>query len=205
MRVAAMLVAGLACVAAPAVAAGVSGTVVDASGAPVPDALVVATAAGQERRATTDTDGTFEIADLPDGPVDLRASAGGFADAVLRVSPGGSARLVLHPAPLVDAILLDSDNPALPVKELGGTGRTHDWTVSRRIRQRVPVPVILAGGLRADNVAEAIAAVRPAGVDLCSGVRTGGALDDAKLAAFFAAVRGAGAAGYSDGREAGRP
>lgn len=105
-------------------------------------------------------------------------------------------------APLVDAILLDSGNPALPVKELGGTGRTHDWTVSRRIRESVSVPVILAGGLRAENVAEAIAAVRPAGVDLCSGVRTDGALDDAKLAGFFAAVRGAGAA---DGRAAGRP
>lgn len=96
-------------------------------------------------------------------------------------------------APLVDAVLLDSGNPSLPVKVLGGTGRTHDWTVSRRIREAVRVPVILAGGLHAGNVAEAIAAVRPAGVDLCSGVRTDGALDDAKLAAFFAAVRAAGA------------
>jgi phosphoribosylanthranilate isomerase len=51
--------------------------------------------------------------------------------------------------------------------------------------------VLLAGGLRADNVAEAVRTVRPAGVDLCSGVRTGGRLDDAKLAAFVSALRGA--------------
>ncbi|HMB69067.1 MAG TPA: phosphoribosylanthranilate isomerase, partial [bacterium] len=94
-------------------------------------------------------------------------------------------------APLVDAVLLDSGNPSLPVKELGGTGRTHDWSVSRRIVETVEIPVILAGGLNADNVGEAIETVQPFGVDLCSGVRTGGALDDGKLLEFFAAVRGA--------------
>jgi phosphoribosylanthranilate isomerase len=52
-------------------------------------------------------------------------------------------------APRVDALLLDSGNPALAVKELGGTGRRHDWALSRRIREAVPVPVFLAGGLRA--------------------------------------------------------
>jgi len=89
---------------------------------------------------------------------------------------------------LVDALLLDSGNPALAVKELGGTGRTHDWSLSRRIRDTVALPVFLAGGLRADNVAQAVAAVRPFGLDLCSGVRTGGRLDPAKLAAFFQAL-----------------
>ncbi len=87
-----------------------------------------------------------------------------------------------------DAILLDSGRPGLEVKELGGTGRVHDWSVSRRIREAVGVPLFLAGGLRPDNVAEAVSVVRPYGVDVCTGVRTGGRLDDAKLAPFMAAV-----------------
>jgi phosphoribosylanthranilate isomerase len=88
----------------------------------------------------------------------------------------------------VDALLLDSGNPALAVKELGGTGRTHNWELSRRIVERVARPVFLAGGLRAENVAAAIRAVRPFGIDVCSGVRTDGKLDPARLAAFMAAV-----------------
>lgn len=91
-------------------------------------------------------------------------------------------------SPLVDALLLDSGNQALAVKELGGTGRTHDWSVSRQIRDRVAVPVFLAGGLNETNVGAAIAAVRPFGVDLCSGVRTENRLDEEKLLRFFAAV-----------------
>lgn len=89
----------------------------------------------------------------------------------------------------VDAVLLDSGNPALAVKELGGTGRVHDWSLSRRIRESIGVPLFLAGGLRADNVGEAVRAVQPFGLDLCSGVRTDGRLDEAKLAAFMKAVR----------------
>ncbi len=96
-------------------------------------------------------------------------------------------------AAFVDALLLDSGNQALPVKELGGTGRTHDWSVSRRIREAVPVPVFLAGGLNEANVGAAIDAVQPFGVDLCSGVRTNGRLDAGKLRRFFAAVAAAGA------------
>ncbi len=90
--------------------------------------------------------------------------------------------------PLVDAILLDSGNPKLAVKVLGGTGRTHDWSVSAQLVAAVEVPVFLAGGLRAENVAAAIQQVRPYGVDVCSGVRTGGRLDSEKLHAFIAAV-----------------
>ena len=88
----------------------------------------------------------------------------------------------------VDAILLDSGRPSLAVKELGGTGRVHDWSISRRIREAVKVPIFLAGGLNASNVRQAIEQVRPFGVDLCSGVRTDGKLDEAKLAAFCRAV-----------------
>ena len=95
-------------------------------------------------------------------------------------------------APDSDAILLDSGNPALEVKELGGTGRTHDWATSRRIREAVDVPLWLAGGLTAANVARAIREVGPFGVDVCSGVRTGGRLDEEKLAAFVEAVKNSG-------------
>jgi phosphoribosylanthranilate isomerase len=91
-------------------------------------------------------------------------------------------------APAVDAILLDSGNQKAAVKELGGTGRRHDWSISRRIRDSVGVPVYLAGGLRADNVAEAIATVDPFALDVCSGVRTDGHLDAQRLRAFIAAV-----------------
>jgi len=96
-------------------------------------------------------------------------------------------------APHVDALLLDSGNPNADVKELGGTGRTHDWSVSQRIRRRVDVPVFLAGGLCAENVGAALEQVQPFGVDLCSGVRTDGQLDDAKLRRFMHAVRRAAA------------
>jgi phosphoribosylanthranilate isomerase len=95
-------------------------------------------------------------------------------------------------APHVDAILLDSGNPGLATKELGGTGRTHDWEVSRAIRDAVPCPIYLAGGLHADNVGAAIRAVRPFGVDVCSGVRRDGALDPARLSSFMAGVAAAG-------------
>lgn len=94
-----------------------------------------------------------------------------------------------HVASHVDAMLLDSGRPNAAVKELGGTGRTHDWTLSARLVAQSPVPVYLAGGIRSDNVREAIKTVRPFGIDLCSGVRTNGSLDAAKLHALVAAIR----------------
>lgn len=102
-------------------------------------------------------------------------------------------------APHVDALLLDSGNPALAVKELGGTGRTHNWELSRQIVTSVDRPVFLAGGLRAENVAAAIRAVQPFGIDVCSGVRTDGALDPTRLAAFMTAVHHATNAGIERG------
>lgn len=93
--------------------------------------------------------------------------------------------------PHVDAILLDSGNQKLSTKELGGTGRTHDWTLSRKIRDSIDIPVFLAGGLTPENVAQAICEVDPFGLDICSGVRTNGKLDETKLRRFFAAVRSA--------------
>lgn len=111
---------------------------------------------------------------------------------VIHVTGEASVDEAVAAAPYVDALLLDSGNPALAVKELGGTGRTHDWALSRRIRDAVfPLPLWLAGGLRVHNVGEAIAAVRPHGLDLCTGVRSDGRLDAAKLDAFMQAVRAA--------------
>jgi len=91
-------------------------------------------------------------------------------------------------AELVDAILLDSGNPTLAVKELGGTGRRHDWKLSRKIVETCGKPVFLAGGLNPENVREAIEVVQPFGLDICSGVRTDGNLDMFKLERFFAAA-----------------
>ena len=91
-------------------------------------------------------------------------------------------------APHVDAILLDSGNQSLEIKELGGTGRTHDWTLSRKIREAIEAPLFLAGGLNPSNVAAAIREVQPFGIDVCSGLRTNGALDPRKLSEFFTRI-----------------
>ena len=111
---------------------------------------------------------------------------------VIHVQGDSSITEAVGTAPYVDALLLDSGNPHAAIKELGGTGRTHDWDTSRRIRDAVwPLPLYLAGGLRADNVAQAIATVRPHGLDLCSSVRQQGALHGQRLTDFFAAVHAA--------------
>jgi phosphoribosylanthranilate isomerase len=85
---------------------------------------------------------------------------------------------------MVDAILLDSGNPKLKIKELGGTGRVHDWKLSKQIREKSKCPVFLAGGLSPENVRQAIEEVQPFAVDVCSGVRTDGNLDRKKLELF---------------------
>ncbi len=109
---------------------------------------------------------------------------------VIHVTGRESVDEAARVAPFVDAILLDSGNQKLAVKELGGTGRTHDWILSRRIRESIDVPMFLAGGLTPRNVGQAIAEVAPFGIDVCSGVRTEGKLDASKLKQFFAVVRG---------------
>src|SRR4051812_12436833 len=119
----------------------------------------------------------------------LRAELPGIALVqVIHVRGPESVDEAREVAPRVNAILLDSGNPSAAVKELGGTGRVHDWELSRRIREAVDVPVYLAGGLRPDNVAEAVARVGPFGLDVCSGVRTDGRLDSAKLTALVTAT-----------------
>jgi phosphoribosylanthranilate isomerase len=111
---------------------------------------------------------------------------------VVHVGDEGALDEALRVAPHVDGLLLDSGTTVSPTKQLGGTGRTHDWAVSRQIRDQVRVPVFLAGGLTSENVADAVRQVRPFGVDVCTGVRTDGRLDRAKLRAFVQAVQGTG-------------
>jgi phosphoribosylanthranilate isomerase len=125
-------------------------------------------------------------------PGDLKSALPGVSIVqVIHVTGPESVDEAVEIAPSVDAILLDSGNPSLAVKELGGTGRSHDWSLSLQIRERVNIPTFLAGGLNADNVAQAMKAVAPFGLDLCSGVRDDGRLDREKLTRFFEAVNAA--------------
>jgi phosphoribosylanthranilate isomerase len=109
---------------------------------------------------------------------------------VIHVTGPESIDEAMSVSPYVDALLLDSGNPKLAVKELGGTGRLHDWSVSRAIVELCEKPVFLAGGLNPGNVREAIEKVRPYGVDICSGLRIGGKLDEELLRRFILEVRG---------------
>jgi phosphoribosylanthranilate isomerase len=110
---------------------------------------------------------------------------------VIHVTGPESVDEALAAAPHVDALLLDSGNQKLAIKELGGTGRVHDWSLSREIRDKAGVAIYLAGGLNSTNAAEAVRNVEPFGLDVCSGVRTDGRLDPVKLDAFTRAARGA--------------
>ncbi len=148
-----------------------------------PDRIVA-----QQRRCGTNT---LQLCDhlTPEVHRELRAALPGIGLVqVVQVEGEASIDYAVSVAPYVDALLLDSGSLSGPVKQMGGTGRTHDWNLSRQIRERVPVPVFLAGGLTDENVARAIAAVRPFGVDLCSSVRTEGRLDEDKLSRFFRAA-----------------
>ncbi len=139
----------------------------------------------QQRRCRTNT---LQLCDYVELSVyaRLRAALPGIALVqVIHVTGEESVGHARKVAEHVDAILLDSGNPALTVKELGGTGRVHDWSLSRRIRDAVDKPLFLAGGLRSTNVREAIAAMQPFGLDLCSGVRTNDILDESKFVNFL--------------------
>lgn len=104
---------------------------------------------------------------------------------VIHVNDESSIEEAITVSEHVDAVLLDSGNQKLDVKILGGTGKTHDWSLSKKIVESVSKPVFLAGGLNDQNVKGAIDAVHPYGLDLCSGVRTEGSLDENKLKNFF--------------------
>jgi phosphoribosylanthranilate isomerase len=141
---------------------------------------------GQQRRCRV---GAVQICDEleRDGHRHLRQALPGVAlIQVVHVQGPEAVEEARRVAPEVDALLLDSGRPGLAVKELGGTGRTHDWNLSREIVERVPVPVFLAGGLTPDNVHEAVERVRPYGLDVCSGLRGASGLDPERLSAFMA-------------------
>jgi phosphoribosylanthranilate isomerase len=103
---------------------------------------------------------------------------------VIHVMDSDSVDLAIKLSESVDALLLDSGNPNLKIKELGGTGRVHNWALSRQIREKSKCPVILAGGLKPENVRQAIEEVQPFAIDVCSGVRTNSLLDKEKLGSF---------------------
>ena len=141
---------------------------------------------------------TIQIVDaISEGTHDeLRAALPGIKIVqVIHVINEASVEEAVRISVSVDAILLDSGNPNLRIKELGGTGRVHNWKLSRKIREQVSCPVFLAGGLKPENVREAIETVEPYAVDVCSGVRTDGLLDEEKLARFIYEVRIAGRTG----------
>jgi phosphoribosylanthranilate isomerase len=150
-----------------------------------PDAIIA-----QQRRLGASVLQLVDVMD-PDSYDRLRTTLPGIGIVqVIHVMGPQSVDEARRIASQVDALLLDSGNPSATVKELGGTGRVHNWEISRAIREEVAVPVYLAGGLHAANVAEAVRTVEPFGVDVCSGVRTDGALDEEKLAAFMEEVAG---------------
>lgn len=109
---------------------------------------------------------------------------------VIHVIDESSIHEAIQVSDHVDAILLDSGNPNLSTKILGGTGKTHNWDLSCKIVKSISKPVFLAGGIHAGNVKKAIEYVQPYGIDLCSGVRTNGKLDEEKLKDFFKEING---------------
>ncbi|NEP39636.1 MAG: phosphoribosylanthranilate isomerase [Okeania sp. SIO2G4] len=120
---------------------------------------------------------------------DLRDAMPGIALVqVIHVTGEESVKEAVEVSPLVDAILLDSGNKYLPIKQLGGTGKVHNWDISKKIRELVDVPVYLAGGLNSENVTAAIKQVSPFGLDICTGVRTNNKLDEMKLSKFFSQI-----------------
>ena len=143
----------------------------------------------QQRRCGTNTLQLVDEVD-PGAHALLRQELPGISIVqVIHVVDASSIEEAGVAARTADAVLLDSGRPKATIKELGGTGRVHDWEISRAIVEAVTVPVYLAGGLNAENVRTAIDAVRPFGVDICSGVRTNGKLDAAKLANFIKEAR----------------
>ncbi len=97
-------------------------------------------------------------------------------------------RVIDEMGDFVDTFILDTFDPATGAS--GATGKTHDWQLSRRIVEYSPHPVILAGGLTPENVGDAIRQVRPAGVDVHTGVENAdGHKDRGRVQAFVARAR----------------
>lgn len=108
---------------------------------------------------------------------------------VIHVEGEGALEKIKAYEPHVDAFLLDSGKPGGAVETLGGTGDVHDWSISARFVAATDRPVMLAGGLNAANVQDAVSRVQPHGVDLCSSLRQEDALDPKLLQDFVQALR----------------
>lgn len=108
---------------------------------------------------------------------------------VIHVTDFHSIEVAIHYSALADRLLLDSGNPGLQTKVLGGTGKTHNWSFSREIIDAAKIPVFLAGGLSPNNVREAVDLVNPFGVDVCSGLRVNEKLQIRALQEFVKIVR----------------
>jgi phosphoribosylanthranilate isomerase len=139
----------------------------------------------QQKRCKTNT---IQLCDrLEDGShKELKKQLPGISIVqVIHVRDDATIEEAIKISEFVDALLLDSGNQDLKIKELGGTGRTHDWDISRKIVEKIRKPIFLAGGLNSDNVRLAVERVKPFGIDVCSGVRTNGQLDRYKLEQFI--------------------
>jgi len=112
---------------------------------------------------------------------------------VVHVQDSTSIDAALSFSNVADALLLDTKVKVRGGEALGGTGVTHDWSISRRIVEASPLPIFLAGGLTPENVAEAIRAVSPFGVDVCSSSRPNRTLEPDRLSDFVARASGAAA------------
>lgn len=118
--------------------------------------------------------------------VEIRRSAPDLSIAqTIHVVDEGAIEKARELAGVADALVLGSTNPEPPFRWDSPHGRTHDWQISRRIAESAMIPVILSGGLTHLNVADAVRAVRPYGVEVCSGVRRDGALDTSMLVQFL--------------------
>ncbi len=97
-------------------------------------------------------------------------------------APAGMAAPQEYVAAGVGALLIDAVDTSAGFERMGGTGQTVDWGAARAVVDDVSVPVFLAGGVNAENVEQALLAVRPDGIDLCSGVEaTKGRKDPEKV------------------------
>jgi phosphoribosylanthranilate isomerase len=115
----------------------------------------------------------------------VRHAGGFYIKARAIADEASAAAAAVDPAP---CLLLDAHAPGV----FGGTGQVIDWSLAARVTRSAAVPVVLSGGLKPDNVAAAVAQVRPAAVDTASGVESAPGLKDAaKMRDFVAAVRGA--------------
>jgi phosphoribosylanthranilate isomerase len=108
---------------------------------------------------------------------------------VIHVENDSALGLIERYNEVADAFLLDSGKTMGTNPQFGGTGKVHDWVISKQFVQSTDLPVYLAGGLSSENVFRAVTEVRPAGVDVCSGVRSNDTLDLEKLQAFVQEVK----------------